>query len=280
MAASLLWALACSGACSLPAEDGPGETVLVDAGTTGARVAVVGLTGGVGHKIRSRPNRHAKVLAYAPDHAVLRVTGDADRVWWPVRYQGVDGWAHKKLLTIHDEDMEEQLLGFNFLLPWEEGTRWQVTQGHGGFSHDGISKWAWDFGMPKGTTVVASHSGVVRRLRGNSNQGGCDRSYILKANYVTIDRGDGLESHYVHLDEVWVERGEQVERGQPIGASGQTGYACGAHLHFQVQRSPSGGGTTAGANQSVHTYFWDTGTRRDPGAGARVISRNGSARVP
>lgn len=244
-------------------------------------VAVVGETLGRGHKLRAEPNGTAEILHFMPDYEVLELQGPHDGTWWPVSYRGTAGWAHRKHLSAHlEDDVPTSPSGFGFLLPWRDGSSWPVTQAHGGFSHDGISQWAWDFGMPTGTPIVASHSGVVRKKRGNSTRGGCNSAFIYDANYVTIDRGDGLESHYVHLSKVNVAVGEKVERGQRIGLSGETGYSCGAHLHFQIQKSPDGGGTSAGANQSVHSYFWDTEKRKDPEAGTQAKSRNDTADIP
>ncbi len=247
-----------------------------------ATVAVVGETAGKGHKLRKAPNSDSDLITFMPDYELLELLAEPEGNWWRVRYRGKEGWAHKNHLKAYAsaDEIPQAPEGFNVLLPWKNNTSRTVTQAHGGFSHDGISKWAWDFGMPVGTPVVAAHAGVVRRKRGNSTKSGCNSAFIYDANYVTIDRGDGLESHYVHLSKVGVAVGQQVKRGQRIGLSGQTGYSCGPHLHFQVQRSPSGGGTNAGANQSVHAYFWDSGTRWDPKAGASVTSRNNSADIP
>jgi murein DD-endopeptidase MepM/ murein hydrolase activator NlpD len=52
---------------------------------------------------------------------------------------------------------------------------------------------------------------------------------------VFIHHGDGLVSMYFHLDELAVETGVQVERGQRIGRVGKTGRATGPHLHFGIR---------------------------------------------
>ena len=53
-------------------------------------------------------------------------------------------------------------------------------------------------------------------------------------NAVVIDHGCGLESLYGHMSSLAVKEGDQVERGQEIGRSGQTGLAGGDHLHFTM----------------------------------------------
>ncbi len=43
---------------------------------------------------------------------------------------------------------------------------------------------------------------------------------------------------YAHLSELWVGRGETVDRGDFIGRMGKTGDAEGYHLHFEVTFDP------------------------------------------
>jgi len=164
------------------------------------------------------------------------------------------------------------------LLPWRPGKRFRVNQAHGGFSHNDTSYWAWDFDLPVGTAVLAAHNGVVRLARGDSDRGCCDQSCGPLANYVILEKGDGTESAYLHLSEVLVAKGDVVTRGQKIGRSGETGYVCGAHLHFQMQRVPDD--RTSRYSQSVHSFFHDKGEAFDPQVGARPLSRNGELDIP
>ena len=68
-----------------------------------------------------------------------------------------------------------------------------------------------------------------------------NRGVVLLAHYfgiygnaVVIDHGYGLMSLYGHLSSIAVHEGEEVQRGQEIGRSGQTGLAGGDHLHFTM----------------------------------------------
>jgi len=49
---------------------------------------------------------------------------------------------------------------------------------------------------------------------------------------IIIDHGLGLQSLYGHLSRIGVKVGEQVQKGQIIGNTGDTGLAGGDHLHF------------------------------------------------
>ena len=53
-------------------------------------------------------------------------------------------------------------------------------------------------------------------------------------NTVIIDHGLGLCSLYSHLNEISVNKGDMVKRGDDIGFTGMTGLAGGDHLHFSM----------------------------------------------
>jgi len=126
-------------------------------------------------------------------------------------------------------------------VPFGCGMSFPVSQVHNVGSHVGNDSWAWDFRMPEGTPVVAALDGVVRLARGDSTEGGCDPAMARKANYVVIESDGGLETQYLHFSSVSVEAGQHVRRGDLLGYSGKTGWACGAHLHFKVATPTSAG---------------------------------------
>lgn len=53
-------------------------------------------------------------------------------------------------------------------------------------------------------------------------------------NLLIIDHGYGYRTHYAHLAEFTVEKGEQVERGDHIAKVGTTGFSTGPHLHYEI----------------------------------------------
>jgi murein DD-endopeptidase MepM/ murein hydrolase activator NlpD len=54
-------------------------------------------------------------------------------------------------------------------------------------------------------------------------------------NAVFVDHGDRLITIYMHMSRVDVAEGQDVTRGERVGAVGSTGRATGPHLHFGVR---------------------------------------------
>ncbi len=163
--------------------------------------------------------------------------------------------------------------GFELEVPFECGSRVVVSQSHGTFSHVGLDTWAWDFRVPVGTPVHAARSGTVRSVRADSTRGGCDRSFGPDANYVIISHENGLETQYLHLDTVHVRAGQTVQAGEQIGTVGKTGWVCGPHRHFQLQKT----NPSRWANQSVPARFRGVG---DPKVNQLVKSENCPGELP
>jgi murein DD-endopeptidase MepM/ murein hydrolase activator NlpD len=86
--------------------------------------------------------------------------------------------------------------------------------------HDGI-----DIGAPMGATIGAAASGTVIYAGWESGYG----------NTIVIDHDGAVSTLYGHCSQIFVSNGQQVERGQAIGAVGSTGRSTGPHLHFEVR---------------------------------------------
>ena len=86
-----------------------------------------------------------------------------------------------------------------------------------------------DYGAARGTPVLAVNDGRVAHVG----------DYIIQGKLVVIYHGLGLQTVYFHLDEMLVEAGDRLWRGQPLGTVGSTGRATGPHLHFGVQVGPA-----------------------------------------
>jgi murein DD-endopeptidase MepM/ murein hydrolase activator NlpD len=77
-----------------------------------------------------------------------------------------------------------------------------------------------------GDPVLASAAGIVTVALEN------EAGYGWR---VEIDHGNGLTTLYAHLSAFSVKAGQQVVRGQRLGAVGSTGVSTGPHLHFEVR---------------------------------------------
>ena len=80
-----------------------------------------------------------------------------------------------------------------------------------------------------GQNIYAAQSGTVITAY---NDGGWHGGY---GNYVVIDHGGGLSTLYAHCVSTAVSEGQVVNKGDVIGYVGQTGWATGNHLHFEVR---------------------------------------------
>ena len=96
---------------------------------------------------------------------------------------------------------------------------------YNGGGHNGV-----DFKAAIGTPVMASKEGVVAGV-GNTDQSCSGVSY---GKWVLIKHANNLSTLYAHLSIIKVSGGQQVETGQLVGYSGDTGYATGPHLHYGV----------------------------------------------
>jgi murein DD-endopeptidase MepM/ murein hydrolase activator NlpD len=116
----------------------------------------------------------------------------------------------------------------------------RIHQGfNGSFSHTGEeSRYAMDAAADEGTPVLAARDGVVMEVQDDYYGAGLDKEkFASRANVVRILHKDGSMAVYAHLapESVAVRAGQHVYVGQQVGASGNTGYSTGPHLHFCVQ---------------------------------------------
>lgn len=122
--------------------------------------------------------------------------------------------------------------------PVETGALWwvpggRISQAYGneraGYEfgyHDGI-----DIAVPVGTEVAALTDGIVV-YAGDSGADGVR---------VGIKMANGKVYYYGHLAQANVKVGDRVSRGQVVAQSGNTGRSTGPHVHFELDRSGTGG---------------------------------------
>lgn len=81
-----------------------------------------------------------------------------------------------------------------------------------------------DIIAPLGTEVLATSDGVVVLASDQKGSG-------LK---IQIKHDDIYESAYCHLSRIDVKVGQEIKKGDVIGAVGSTGNSVGPHLHYEV----------------------------------------------
>lgn len=99
----------------------------------------------------------------------------------------------------------------------------RTTQHRGRYAHRALDV----ISFPPRSLAWASADGKVA-IKGR---------YEVSGNTVVLDHGWGILSLYFHLDDFakGLEVGKKVEKGNPIGMVGKTGYATGYHLHWEMR---------------------------------------------
>ena len=88
-------------------------------------------------------------------------------------------------------------------------------------SHQGV-----DYSIGEGSSVFATADGVVKEIS--------DKNSTL-GKTIIIDHGNGYQTSYSHLLESLVRKGQQVNRGDVIALSGNSGLSLAPHLHYEVR---------------------------------------------
>lgn len=50
-----------------------------------------------------------------------------------------------------------------------------------------------------------------------------------------LNNGGDLKTFYIHFKDVYVKTGDTIQAGMPLGEMGDTGFATGEHLHYEIQ---------------------------------------------
>ena len=93
---------------------------------------------------------------------------------------------------------------------------------------DGFNKMhrGTDFAAPKGTPIMASGNGLIKKAGWCGGGGNC----------VKIRHNSTYETIYAHMSKFarGIKAGVRVKQGQTIGYVGSTGKSTGPHLHYEV----------------------------------------------
>ena len=93
---------------------------------------------------------------------------------------------------------------------------------------NGKPKWphyGLDFAAKKGTKIKAMLDGVVTLAQSD---------LFYTGGTLIFDHGHGVSTLYMHMEKIFVSKGQKVKQGDIIGTVGSTGRATGAHLDVRL----------------------------------------------
>ncbi len=82
-----------------------------------------------------------------------------------------------------------------------------------------------DFAAKEGTDVKAMLSGVVTLS---------EKDLYYTGGTIILDHGHGVSTLYMHLKDIYVQNGKNINKGEVIGSVGKTGRSTGAHLDIRL----------------------------------------------
>jgi len=103
---------------------------------------------------------------------------------------------------------------------------------------NGKPKWphyGLDFAADKGTEIKAMLDGVVTLA---------ESDLFYTGGTLIFDHGHGISTLYMHMDKIFVKKGQKIKQGDIVGTVGSSGRATGAHLDvrlnwFQIRLDPA-----------------------------------------
>ena len=93
---------------------------------------------------------------------------------------------------------------------------------------NGKPKWphyGLDFAQKKGAPVKAMLNGTVTLA---------EKDLYYTGGTLIFDHGHGISTLYMHLNDIYVEKGQKIKQGDIIGTVGATGRATGPHLDVRL----------------------------------------------
>ena len=114
----------------------------------------------------------------------------------------------------------------NFIIPVDDAVitgvygSQRILNGKPKWPHYGL-----DFAQDEGTQVKAMISGTVTLAEPNLYYSG---------GTLIFDHGHGISTLYMHMHEIFVEKGQKINQGDIIGTVGSTGRATGPHLDVRL----------------------------------------------
>ena len=108
-----------------------------------------------------------------------------------------------------------------------------ITSPYGYRDHPFTGQWelhvGTDYRAPVGTLVKSCSDGRILSSGELEDYG----------KFVIIQHRNGYTSIYGHLSRILVHPEQEIQEGEVIGQSGNTGYSTGPHLHFEIRKNGS-----------------------------------------
>jgi murein DD-endopeptidase MepM/ murein hydrolase activator NlpD len=195
--------------------------------------------------VRPTPSTTMDAIATLPDGAIVEVVGttlgeaiEGVDLWYEIRAAFGTGFVFSGFVECTEDEIP-RLEGY--FVPFACGANVRVTQSPGGgTSHTGRAMYAFDFGVPLETEIVAMAPGTVTYVFTGTGPG--DACYDgggpdcgPAANLVIVEHSDGTTAAYKHINSAAVAVGAVVGHGGLLARSGSTGYSTGPHLHVEVR---------------------------------------------
>ena len=93
---------------------------------------------------------------------------------------------------------------------------------------NGIPKWphyGLDFAQKKGTPIKAMNNGIVTLA---------EEDLFYTGATLIFDHGHGVSTLYMHMDKIFVSKGDHVKKGDIIATVGSSGRSTGPHLDIRL----------------------------------------------
>ncbi len=150
-------------------------------------------------------------------YANLKLSGQDNSLYY-FDYKGSEGHYDKNGKSVKKALMKTPINGARLSSPF--GMRKHPIDGFNKM-HRGT-----DFAAPKGTPIMASGDGVVKKAGWCGGGGNC----------VVIKHNSTYQTVYAHMSKFakGIGSGVRVKQGQTIGYVGSTGKSTGPHLHYEV----------------------------------------------
>ena len=93
---------------------------------------------------------------------------------------------------------------------------------------NGKPKWphyGLDFAQKKGTPIKAMNNGIVTLA---------ENDLFYTGATLIFDHGHGVSTLYMHMDKIFVNKGDHVKKGDIVGTVGSSGRSTGPHLDIRL----------------------------------------------